>query len=288
MTCADAGSGPRISFVPAGVYADQSLMPRDRDVLGVLCASTNKAGRCYRSQVKIAELLGVARSTVYRAIKRLIKAGWLECFNGKRADGGRCSYTYRVINKAVPSPKQMDLFEAEDEAVSQECSTEGQGMPSQAGIYNESLKTNIDDRALNEAPEAAVEPEEARALPDTKAAKRFMKGVEALLATVGLSVSRLRGGTNPAIGWFVRGCNLEQDVHTAVREVAGRAPGTIYSLNYFTRAVLSAQKARLEISEVCGKYERLGEKAARSRARKLEKEQQGCLNAIAELEAEWA
>ncbi|KZL00506.1 MULTISPECIES: helix-turn-helix domain-containing protein [unclassified Pseudovibrio] len=284
---------PRISFVPAAVYADQSLMPRDRDVLGVLCSSTDRNGICYRSQVKIAELLGVARSTVYRAISRLMASGWLERNAGQRPDGGRCSYTYRVINKDMPIPEQMDLFAAdiEDGHVSADCCTEGQGMPAQTGSYNNlSLKTSdVDDEAAaSGSVEANSMPPVAGVLQQSEAARRFMRGVAALLTSVGLDVDELRGGANPAIGWFVRGCDLEQDVVTAVREVAGRAPGLIHSLNYFTGAVLSAHKARLEVSKIYGKYQRLGEKAARQRAQREELERESCREVIAELEAEYA
>ncbi|KZL01588.1 MULTISPECIES: helix-turn-helix domain-containing protein [unclassified Pseudovibrio] len=284
---------PRISFVPAAVYADQTLMPRDRDVLGVLCSSTDKNGICYRSQVKIAELLGVARSTVYRAISRLMASGWLQRNEGKRPDGGRCSYTYRVINKDMPVPEQMDLFVAdiEDGHVCAGRSIDGQGMPAQKGSYNNlSLKTSdIDDEvAASRSDEANSVPPAAGTLPNSEAAGRFMRGVAALLNSVGLDVEALRGGTNPAIGWFVRGCDLEQDVATAVREVAGRAPGMIHSLNYFTGAVFSAHKARLEVSQIYGKYQRLGDKAARKRARREELERESCREAIAQLEAEYA
>ena len=284
---------PRISFVPAGVYADQSLMPRDRDVLGVLCSSTDGNGICYRSQVKIAQLLGVARSTVYRAISRLMASGWLMRNKGLRPDGGRCSYTYKVINKDVPVPDQMDLFAAdiEDGHVSAGCSIDRQGMPAQTGIYkNESLKTiDIDDEAAASGSDLAKSvPQTASDLPESEPVRRFMRGVCALLSSVGLDVEGLRGGVNPAIGWFVKGCDLEQDVSVAVREVAGRAPGVIHSLNYFTSAVLSAHKTRLEVTEIYGKYQRLGEKAAQKRARQEERERESCHAAIAQLEAEYA
>ena len=284
---------PRISFVPAGVYADQSLMPRDRDVLGVLCSSTDGNGICYRSQSKIAKLLGVARSTVYRAISRLMASGWLLRNEGMRPDGGRCSYTYQVINKDVPVPDQMDLFTAdiEDGHVSAGCSIDGRGMPAQTGSYkNESLKTiDIDDEAAASGSDLAKSvPQVASDLPQGEPVKRFMRGVCALLNSVGLDVEGLRGGINPAIGWFVHGCDLEQDVATAVREVAGRAPGMIHSLNYFTRAVLSAHKARLEVTQIYGNYQRLGEKAAQQRASRDERERESCREAIAQLEAEYA
>ncbi len=284
---------PRISFVPAGVYADQSLTPRDRDVLGVLCSSTDRNGICYRSQVKIAELLGVARSTVYRAITRLMAAGWLLRNKGLRPDGGRCSFTYKVINKDVPEPDQPDLFAAdlEDGHVCEGRSIDRQGMPTQAGIYkNESLKTlDIDDEmAASRSDVAKSVPQKASDLPDSEPVKRFMRGVCALLNSVGLDVEGLRGGVTPAIGWFAHGCDLEKDVATAVREVAGRAPGVIHSLNYFTSAVLSAHKARLEVTEIYGKYQRSGEKAAQKRARREERERESCLEAIAQLEAEYA
>lgn len=48
------------SYMPIDIFADPDLSPRDLQVMGVLCSSTNTYGICFRSQVKIADCCGLA------------------------------------------------------------------------------------------------------------------------------------------------------------------------------------------------------------------------------------
>ena len=71
-------TGPRLSIIPARAATDRALKPRDLQVLCVLGRHTNDAGWCRKSQVKMADEMGCARATVFDAIERLVKAGYIE------------------------------------------------------------------------------------------------------------------------------------------------------------------------------------------------------------------
>jgi hypothetical protein len=68
----------RFSVIPAGAITDESLEPRDLQVLCLLGRHTNDMGWCWRSQVKMARELRCGRSSVQRSIERLVDAGWVE------------------------------------------------------------------------------------------------------------------------------------------------------------------------------------------------------------------
>lgn len=284
------------SYMPIGIFADRELSPRDLQVMGVICSSTDQNGICYRSQVKIARFLQVGRATVVRAIQRLLKAGWLERSGGTRKDGGNCSYIYRVVNKDVSAPDQSDLFEPnlEEEANLQEekrCKN-GQGVSAQVDTYKNELLITVDDeeaaasRANGEKPDVSS-PAKPRA---DGSFKRYANEVVATLARLkpGLDVGRMAGGINPIMGWFTAGCDLDQDVKPALSIVLERAPALPNSLNYFTKAVVSAMKSRKELSQINPNYKNFGAQAAARRAKEWEASQARCDAALEELNAEFA
>lgn len=284
------------SYMPIGIFADPDLSPRDLQVMGVICCSTNKHGICYRSQVKIARFLRIGRTTVVRAIQRLMKSGWLERRGGTRRDGGSCSFVYRVVNKDIPTPDQADLFEPnlEEEALLQEEKRyeNGQSLSAQTDTYKNELLITIDDEdaAASRANEGKPEvPSHAQ----VQAAKRFKHYVNEVVATLarlkpGLDVTRMADGANPIVGWFAKGCDLEQDVKPALAIVLERARVVPNSLNYFTKAVLSAMSSRKELSEINPNYKSFGAHAAEKRARELEASRARCNAALDELNAEYA
>lgn len=81
-------SGPRYSIIPAAAVVDPRLEGRDLQVLALLGTHTNEDGWCRRSQVKMAEQLRVARSTVQAALRRLGEAEYVEVKIECRRDGG--------------------------------------------------------------------------------------------------------------------------------------------------------------------------------------------------------
>lgn len=281
-----AACGPRLSFLPAGVLFDQRLSLRAMQVLAVLCCSTDGNGICTRSQVKIAEQLKIARATVYRSIEALVRAGWLEKVAGVRPDGGRCSYTYRVINQG----KDAELFASAEEprhvhadrAQAQKMDrVKGQAMPAKEGSYNnESLKTKEeeDGTGTEEAAGANFLPYQQAA-----AAGRYRRACAKFLGSLGLSPEFLRGGFDPVMGWFAAGCHLEMDVKPAILKVMARAPEPPRSLHYFSRAVVAAKKSREECADIPAEFIPDGKVSAVRRERAQERGRAGCLAAIEEV-----
>lgn len=90
-------SGPRLSIIPARAATDPALKPRDLQVLCVLGRHTDDLGWCRKSQVKMADEMGCARSTVFDAIERLVKAGYLERYVQEEASGRDSPHLYRVV-----------------------------------------------------------------------------------------------------------------------------------------------------------------------------------------------
>lgn len=90
-------SGPRLSIIPARAATDPALKPRDLQVLCVLGRHTDDLGWCRRSQVKMADEMGCGRATVFDAMERLIKAGYVERFVHESDNGRDSAHSYRVI-----------------------------------------------------------------------------------------------------------------------------------------------------------------------------------------------
>lgn len=98
-------TGPRLSVIPARAATDRSLKPRDLQVLCVLGRHTDDLGWCRRSQVRMAEEMGCARSTVFEAVERLVAAGYLERHVQESDNGRDSAHVFRV----VLDPKHPDV-----------------------------------------------------------------------------------------------------------------------------------------------------------------------------------
>lgn len=106
-------TGPRLSIIPARAATDPALKPRDLQVLCVLGRHTDDLGWCRKSQVKMADEMGCARSTVFEAIERLVKAGYLERHVQEEQSGRDSPHVYRVILDPV-HPRVADVPDADD------------------------------------------------------------------------------------------------------------------------------------------------------------------------------
>lgn len=86
----------RYSIIPARAVTDDRIERGDLRVLAYLGTFTDKLGWCFLAQGTIAEALDCGRSTVQRALARLIEAGWVQTkeFNGPRP---HACHAYRVI-----------------------------------------------------------------------------------------------------------------------------------------------------------------------------------------------
>ncbi len=116
-------SGPRFSIIPRDAILDDRLEGQDLRVLALLGSHTDNAGWCCLSQVKMARELKCARSTVQRALGRLIECGYLEQRALVRRDGGDRAHEYRVLLDDV-RPAQF-INEADELASSETGETGG-------------------------------------------------------------------------------------------------------------------------------------------------------------------
>ena len=108
-----AVSGPRLSIIPARAATDRALKPRDLQVLCVLGRHTDDLGWCRKSQVKMADEMGCARSTVFEAIERLVKAGYVERHVQTEDNGRDSPHVYRVVLDPV-HPKVSSVVDVDD------------------------------------------------------------------------------------------------------------------------------------------------------------------------------
>lgn len=114
-----AVSGQRLSIIPARAATDRALKPRDLQVLCVLGRHTDDLGWCRRSQVKMAEEMDCARATVFEAIERLVKAGYLERHVQESESGRDSAHVYRVI--LDPVHPDVSKVRERDETASDPC-----------------------------------------------------------------------------------------------------------------------------------------------------------------------
>jgi hypothetical protein len=99
---ADVSHEPRFSIIPGWIVTDPRLKGRDLQVLCLLGRHTDKQGWCRRSQVKMAEQLACARSTVQASLDRLSDVGVVEKHQENNPDGRDSAHFYRVIYDREP------------------------------------------------------------------------------------------------------------------------------------------------------------------------------------------
>ncbi|MEP3469495.1 helix-turn-helix domain-containing protein, partial [Marinobacter alexandrii] len=88
---------PRLSIIPALAATDAHIKPRDLQLLCVLGRHTDDGGWCRRSQVKMSREMGCSRATVYNAVERLVKRGYLERHIIETESGRDSAHLYRVV-----------------------------------------------------------------------------------------------------------------------------------------------------------------------------------------------
>lgn len=100
---------PRLSVIPGWVILHPALKGKDLQVLCTLGLNANRRhGWTRRSQVKIAEQLGCARSTVQASIARLVEIGAVERREVISDNGRDSAHWYRVVYDAPP-PEGYDF-----------------------------------------------------------------------------------------------------------------------------------------------------------------------------------
>lgn len=103
---------PRYSLFAARAVFDPRLSPTDVRVLAALGTYTDKQGWCRPKQETVALRIGVARTTVLAAIKRLTAIGYLEHEHQTVAGRGRSASRYRVkLDVEEPMSEPMSDME---------------------------------------------------------------------------------------------------------------------------------------------------------------------------------
>lgn len=109
-------TGPRYSIIHGDAATDPRLKGKALQVLCILGRHTDRGGWCSRSQVKMAEQLQCARSTIQAAIAILVECGYVQQQERFHANNGKRSHEYRVLlDDKRPSEFINDLDELEDD-----------------------------------------------------------------------------------------------------------------------------------------------------------------------------
>lgn len=109
-------SEARFSIIPGWIVTDPRLKGRDLQVLCLLGRYTNrKHGWCRRSQVKMADELSCARSTVQAAIDRLVEIGGVERREVVSVNGRDSAHWYRVVYDREVSSDALRAWDGDDD-----------------------------------------------------------------------------------------------------------------------------------------------------------------------------
>lgn len=106
-------SNPRYSILPARAVFDARLNHTELRVLAALGTYSDREGWCYPSQKELTEKLGIARSTLCAAIKRLSSSdiGYVDVRPRTSAGRGKVGNEYRV---KMDLPNKMPMSDEED------------------------------------------------------------------------------------------------------------------------------------------------------------------------------
>jgi hypothetical protein len=111
-------TGPRYSIIHGDAATDPRLKGKALQVLCILGRHTDRGGWCSRSQVKMAEKLQCARSTIQAAIAILVECGYVQQKERFHANNGKRSHEYRVLlDDRKPSEFINDFDELDDDGV---------------------------------------------------------------------------------------------------------------------------------------------------------------------------
>jgi len=270
MPC--SAKGPRFAWVSGDAIFDPDLTRLDIVVFAALATFADKNGFCVRSQVKLANELRMARTTLIRSIKRLVASGWLLITKGERPDGGRCSHTYRVLRKKT-GEAEPELEASSPPARSRDFELQnGHGLSHTRNNHKNNLqKTKKEedkpaestadleqgregDGDRNPVPEQDGRAQGEGGKTGTEDAERqYVERAVQALALVGLDLTSgdLHGGAGPLSAWYRAGYDLQHDILPAVLRVLKKAPSRVRSLKYFNRAVMAAHRARLDAAQRC-------------------------------------
>lgn len=101
-------SNARYTIFAARAVFDARLTHADKVVLAALGSYTNGEGWCFPSQKTLCERIGVARSTLCAALKKLAKHGYIAVRPRTAKGRGKVGNEYRVLTDLPPMSAQLD------------------------------------------------------------------------------------------------------------------------------------------------------------------------------------
>lgn len=104
-------SNARYTIFAARAVFDGDLTLADKVVLAALGSYTNGDGWCFPSQKTLVERLGIARSTVCAALKRLAEKGYIAVRPRVARGRGKIGNEYRVLTDLPPMSAGIDIGE---------------------------------------------------------------------------------------------------------------------------------------------------------------------------------
>jgi len=287
-----SANGARFAWVSGDAIFDHELSNCDKVVFTALATFADKQGFCIRSQVKLARELGIARTTLNRAIKRLVQRGWLLITEGVRPDGGRCSHTYQVLKQkngatqgeletAKPPERNRDFLSKNEHGVCSQRNNHNNNLQKTKREEDNSADSEADleqgrEKGKDRKPEPEPQSPAQGGTPpasEQDAERRYIEKAVQALALIGLDLQsgELHGGTGPLSAWFQAGYDLKIDILPAVLRVLKKAPSRVRSLKYFNRAVMATHRARIEAAERCSRdFLHIGSVSKQERAHQRE------------------
>ncbi len=87
-------------MAPRTLVEDKTLSPRDKTVYLTLCLyANNESKQAYPSAETIGEYVGCSRNSVFRAVAKLEKAGYIKRENRKNGLGRQTTNIYYLLDK---------------------------------------------------------------------------------------------------------------------------------------------------------------------------------------------
>lgn len=249
-------SGGRYGVVPSAAIFDPALSPVDLRVLAALATYADGDGRCRPSQVRMAERLGMARSTVLRSIQRLVATGHLRSSVRRAKTGGRLPNAYQIVHDRPqgeldfgghePAVQGCDDATSEPGSPPRPCSggatpplSHTNAHPCSGGATR-TLPKNI----TNAAAAASAQAREPHRLVDVAVYRSALAEALGPVADRPTVVEEL-GGMDVPLEWVRQGADPYRDVVPTVQRIVGRGvrPRT---LGYFTEPVMEARAKRAD------------------------------------------
>lgn len=240
----------QFAMVPALAITDSRLKSIDIRVLAALAINADKDGLVVRSQIRLANELGIARSTLQRSLDCLKIAGWLTVEHQSRPDGGTCSCRYFIQRDHDPeSSSNAADFEAGHAACGVQPLPPSHGM--QKNRHNKTKPKKPKDgnkRNTYAKPLRFISQTILEGTEEEKQAERrvYVDMVSEKLRRIGLDLDTIPNSQAGSVlqSWYDQEFHPELDVVPKVAELLLQMTAPPRSLAYFTSAIRNSHLTR--------------------------------------------